>query len=610
MEANNKKDSIMKLAKSPYIRSFIKKYKVNYILGVFCLIIIDYLQTKIPLITGDLIDGLVNQNITALNIRESLIYIGILATIIIIGRILWRLFIFGTARKVERDIRNDIFAHLEKLSQKYYNNHKTGEIMAYITNDLEAVRQAMGQGVLMIFDVIFLLFFTLYNMFLKINVGLTIGAVIPLFLIALTTSLLGPKIFRRFADRQEAFANVSDFVQENFSGIKVIKAFVQQNKEIEAFKKENNNYFKSNMNLMKLQAGMHPIMNAISGFAMAVAISFGGYLTVNNIIDVGSFTAFIEYLGMLVWPMMAIGISINILTMGSASLERIESVLNQNVDIKDMDNVKPLDKFSGDIKFEHLYYKYPNEEESNKENLDDNNLNKDDYVLKDISFEIKKGETLGIVGRTGSGKTTLVNLLLRIYDAKRNSIYISGRDILDIPLKTLRENIGYVPQDNFLFSDTIKNNIDFSDGTLSDKEIYDAAEFACVHDNIVDFKDGYDTIVGERGVTLSGGQKQRVSIARALIKKPEILILDDSVSAVDTDTEEKILHNLKELRKGKTNIIIAHRISTIQNSNLIIVIDNGKIVEMGTHRQLVEKNGLYNSLYQKQLLEKMIDEEK
>lgn len=593
-KVTDEKDSILSLVKSQYIRNFIKKYKVSYIIGVFFLILIDYFQTKVPIIIGDIIDGFENYSITIGNVGEKLIIIGIIAAIIILGRILWRIYIFGTARKIERDIRNDIFNHLEKLSQRYYNNHKTGEIMAYITNDLEAVRQAMGQGVLLTFDVVTLLIFTLYNMVKNINISLTIAAVIPLTFIALATSKLGPTLFRKFANRQEAFAQISDFVQENFSGIKVIKAFVQQDKEIEAFEKVNKNYFKQNMDLMKMYAGMNPIMNAISGLAMAIAIGYGGFITVSGSISVGEFVAFIQYLGMLVWPMMAVGMAINTITMGSASLKRIESVLKENIEIKDSDNIEDIDSFEGSIKVNHLNYKYPDT---------------DTYVLKDITFEIKSGDTLGIVGRTGSGKTTLVNLLLRLYNVDKSSIFIGGKDIYDIPLKTLRENIGYVPQDNFLFSDTIRNNVDFSDGNLSDSEVVKATEFACVHENIVDFKEGYDTIVGERGVTLSGGQKQRVSIARALIKNPEILILDDSVSAVDTDTEEKILRNLKEQRANKTNIIIAHRISTIQNANHIIVLDNGEIVEQGTHNDLVENNGLYNSLYQKQLLEKMIDED-
>lgn len=588
------KDSILSLIKSPYVLSFIKKYKISYIFGIMFLVLIDYLQTIIPMNIGNVIDGLEKKNITLNSIQREIIIIMALAIVIIIGRIMWRLLIFGAARKIERDIRDDLFAHLEKLSQSYYSKHKTGEIMAYITNDLESVRQAMGMGIMMIFDVATLLFFTLYNMFTQINFLLTIFAVIPLISIALVTAKLGPKLFRRFADRQEAFSKISDFVQEDLSGIKVVKAFVQQEKEIEAFEKISKNYFKVNMNLMKMHAALNPFMSGIAGIAMAIAVGYGGYITINRVISVGNFVTFIQFLGMLVWPMMAIGMAVNTMTMGSASLKRIQSVLKEKVEIKDADDVINIDNFEGSIKFDNLSYKYPET---------------DVYALENISFKINKGETLGIVGRTGSGKTTLVNLLLRLYNVDENRIFVSGKDIMKLPLKALRENIGYVPQDNFLFSETIKNNIDFSDGNLPLTTVEEFAEFACVHENIVEFKDGYETIVGERGVTLSGGQKQRVSIARALIKDPEILILDDSVSAVDTDTEEKILNNLRKQRAGKTNIIIAHRISTIQKADHIIVIDEGKLVEQGTHEQLVANNGLYNSLYQKQLLEKMIDEE-
>lgn len=588
------KDSMIKMIKSPYIKGFIKKYKIRYFIGIVFLVLIDYLQTMLPLIIGSVIDGYKSGVYKSNNISHELLNIGVIAVFIVLGRIMWRYFIFGTSRMVERDIRNDLFDHLQLLSQRYYNNHKTGEIMAYITNDLEAVRNAMGQGFMMLFDVIALFIFTMYNMLTQINIVLTLSAVFPLVLIALLTTVIGPKLFRRYADRQEAFAEISDFVQENLSGIKVIKAFVQQKQEIMQFEKISKNYFDKNMKLFKLQALMRPSMNLISGIALAIAVGVGGIITYKGNISVGDFTAFIEYLGMLVWPMMAVGITINMITMGSAALERIEGVLKEPVEISDDGANEDIKIIDGSIKITNLSYKYPGT---------------DTYVLKDINIELKKGETLGIVGRTGSGKTTIVNLLLRMYNVDRGSIKIGGYDILDIPLNVLRTNIGYVPQDNFLFSDTIKNNIDFSDGTLSDEAIVDAANFSCVHDNIVEFKDSYRTLVGERGVTLSGGQKQRVSISRAIIKEPEILILDDSVSAVDTDTEEKILNNLKKTRQGKTNIIIAHRISTIQHADQIIVVDDGKIVEHGNHKQLVAMNGIYNSLYQKQLLEQMIDEE-
>ena len=594
MKKNGTNDTILDLIKSSYIRGFFKKYAISYILGIAILIAINYLQTKIPILFGSVIDGLEEKTITVEIIKITIISIGCIAFSIALGRIFWRLFIFGTARKIERDVSNDMFSHLEKLSQVYYSKHQTGEIMSFITNDLEALRSALGPGVLLVVDVITLLALTLFNMFVNIDVSLTIIAVIPLALISVITATLGKIIFKRFTAKQAAFSDVSNFVQEDISGIKVIKAFVQQKEELEAFKEVNQNYYKSNIKLLRLETAMRPLMQAVSGTALAVALGYGGWLATKGSISIGDLIAFIQYLGMLVWPMMAIGMAINHITRGSAALKRIQSVLDEPIEIQDSANSKALTAFSGDISVKNLTFCYPET---------------DTEILKNISFDITQGEMLGIVGRTGSGKSTLVNLLLRLYNVEKAAITISNKDILDIPLKTLRKNIGYVPQDTFLFSDTIKNNIDFTDGNLTIEKIIESAEFACVHDNIADFKDGYETIVGERGVTLSGGQKQRIAIARAFIKNPEILILDDSVSAVDTATEEKILANIKEQRKGKTTIIIAHRISTLQNADKIIVLDEGKIVESGKHSQLVKNNGLYNSLYQKQLLEKMIDEE-
>lgn len=580
--------------KSKYIRVFFKKYLLSYILGIIALVAVDIAQTRVPIIVGNVIDGIKLKNIDMSIIKSSIITLFIIAGVMYIGRIMWRFFIFGTSRSIERDIRNDMFSHLEKMSAKYYHKHAPGEVMAYMTNDLDAVRMALSQGILTLFDVIALGTLTLFNMVTEIDLILTIAAVIPLLLIAITVSLMGKELFSRYFNKQQAFADLSDFVQENLSGIKVIKSFVQETKIIESFEKVNKTTYDKNMKLVKLQIIMHPFMSLISGLALAVAIGYGGYITIIGRITIGEFTAFISYLGMLVWPMMAIGMMINIFTMGAASLERIESILKEPVEIADNEKTISIDKIVGNIKVNNLNYKYPET---------------DKYVLENIDFEIKQGQTLGIIGRTGSGKTTLVNLLLRVFEPNENSILINNTDILQIPLKTLRKNIGYVPQDNFLFSDSISNNIDFGLRSDDANKITNAAKASSVHDNIIEFKEGYDTVIGERGVSLSGGQKQRISIARALIKNPEILILDDSVSAVDTDTEEKILNHLKETRKGKTNIIIAHRISTIQDADLIIVLDEGKILEKGTHNELLEKNGLYHSIYEKQLLEKMLEEQ-
>lgn len=586
--------SVAGFIKSKYTKFFLKKYRANYLFGILFLIIIDVLQTRIPIITGYVIDGLELKNIEMNKIGHQILLLFMIAISVFIGRIIWRYFIFGTSRSIERDIRNDLFEHLEKMSTKYYQAHSAGEIMAHMTNDLEAVRMALGQGILFICDVVALGTITIFNMVNEIDLVLTIVAVIPLLMIAVTTSILGKELHKRFASKQEAFADLSNFVQENLSGIKVIKSFVQENKEIEAFEKVNKNNYNKNMKLMRMYTVMHPYMQFISGLSLAIAIGYGGYITVYGRISVGDFAAFIQYLGMLVWPMIAVGMTINIFTMGSASLERIEKILNEPAEIKNSVNVRQINHLNGSIEVRNLSYMYP---ETNN------------YVLKDVLFKIEKGQTLGIIGRTGSGKTTLVNLFLRVFDPDKNSIYIGGEDIMDIPLDVLRKNIGYVPQDNFLFSNTISNNIDFGVRTSTEDEIINAAKAACVHDNIIDFKEGYKTVIGERGVSLSGGQKQRISIARALIKDPEILILDDSVSAVDTDTEEKILSHIKNTRSGKTNVIIAHRISTIQNADLIIVIDDGKIIEKGKHAELIQNNGLYNSIYEKQLLEKMLEEQ-
>lgn len=580
--------------KSLYIKKFYKKYLLNYILGIIALIAVDIAQTRVPIIVGNVIDGIELKSIHMEDIKSSIIVLFIIAGVMYAGRILWRFFIFGTSRSIERDIRNDMFSHLEKMSVKYFQNHTPGEIMAYMTNDLDAVRMALAQGILTLFDVIALGTLTLFNMVTEIDPLLTVAAVVPLLLIALSARFLGREMFSRFSNKQQAFADLSNFVQEKLSGIKVIKSFVQESKVNMSFEKANKNTYDKNMKLLKLQTIMHPLMHMISGLALAIAIGYGGYITIQGRITLGDFTAFIAYLGMLVWPMMAIGIMINIFTMGSASLDRIEKILNEPADIKDNENAVEIENIEGSIRVVNLNYKYP---ETNK------------LVLQDINFEVNKGQTLGIIGRTGCGKTTLVNLFLRVFDPDENTMFINNTDILNIPLRVLRKNIGYVPQDNFLFSDSIANNIDFGLRSNDREKITEAAKSAVVHENIADFKEGYDTVIGERGVSLSGGQKQRISIARALIKDPEILILDDSVSAVDTDTEEKILKHLKETRTGKTNIIIAHRISTIQDADLIVVMDDGRIVEKGTHNELLTNKGLYYSIYEKQLLEKMLEEQ-
>jgi ATP-binding cassette subfamily B protein len=387
---------------------------------------------------------------------------------------------------------------------------------------------------------------------------------------------------------------MSDIVQENISGIRVIKAFVQESKEIFAFRKINENNYNKNIRVVKLQAIMFPLAMMISGLSIAIVLGYGGYLAIIGRLSLGELVAFIQYLLILVWPMIAFGWCLNIMSQGSASLRRLEELFRIPPDIFDGEPLKNIEQIKGRIVFRNLNFSYPGSEGIN---------------LKNISLDINVGETIGVVGRTGSGKTTLVNLLLRLYNPPKGTLFIDDIDILDMPLKVLRGAFGYVPQDNFLFSDTISNNIAFSSEQFSQNEIEAAAYRANIHNDIIDFPEGYKTIVGERGVTLSGGQKQRVSIARALIKKPPVLILDDAVSAVDTHTEDEIMKHLKEERKNQTSIIIAHRISTVQNADQIIVIEDGEIVEKGNHETLLALKGLYYDMAQKQQLEKELLEQ-
>lgn len=589
-----KKAGIFDLFKSPYARRFIGKYKWSYLIGIAILIVIDVVQTDVPLVVGDTINAIDTAGFEAAFIKQQVLRLAAIAAVVFFGRIGWRWFIFGSARKIERDMRNDLYGHLQTLSAGFFQDHKAGEIMAYMTSDIEAVRMVFAVTVMMGLDTLAIGISTLYKMITRINLTLSIVAFIPMILVAFTTTILGGELHRRFTRRQEAYSDLSDFVQEKLGGMKVIKAFVQEQKECAAFVEVNHKSQAANIKEARMQAFMFPFMRMIAGLSMALAIGYGGYIAILGKIDVGQFSSFIMFLNMLVWPMAAIGRIINIMTRGSASMKRLETILHAEPDIKDCPEAESKGIPAGSVELRGLTFRYPGDER---------------VALSDISFSLEKGQTLGIVGRTGCGKTTLVNLLMRVFDPDKGQVYIGGREIHTIPLQDLRRAIGYVPQDNFLFSDTISANISFGDRTKTQADIEEAAKAACVHDNIVDFTDGYDTLVGERGVSLSGGQKQRISIARALILDPEILILDDSVSAVDTDTEEKILQHLHETRQGKTNIIIAHRISTIQDADKIIVLDGGKLAEVGSHAELMQKNGIYADMYNRQLLEKMKKEE-
>jgi ATP-binding cassette subfamily B protein len=487
-----------------------------------------------------------------------------------------------------------MFAHLEKMSMGYYNKNKTGDLMAHFTNDLNAVRMSIGIAIVTTFDACIMSIMVLTKMFVYVNVELTLLAVIPLLFIAIGGVFYGRSAERRFSEKQKAFSGLTDQVQESISGIRVIKAFVQEKQELKSFAKANQDNKDKNMKVVKLKAIVMPLLDIVIGLSSVITLLYGGYLTIMGKITLGRFVAFNQYINMLVWPMIAAGDSITFYSQGFASLKRIQNIFLQKPEIYDETTVKDINHLEGEIEMKDLTFQFTSETPE---------------VLKHIFVKIDNGSTLAILGRTGSGKTAIANLLLRMYNVERGAITLDGHDIRDIPLKTLRENIAYVPQDIFLFSDTLQNNIAFGTTTNDIEIVQKAAKEACIHDNIMGFPQGYRTMVGERGVTLSGGQKQRSSIARAFMKDAPILILDDALSAVDTSTEEQILANLKKNRKGKTTIIIAHRISTIQNADHILVLDSGEIAEYGTHKELISKHGIYKKMYEKQLLEKQLEAE-
>lgn len=578
-----------------FIFQYIKKHRFRYIAGIITLFIVDFVNIYIPKFTGIITDGLTARTIDWNGVVRNLICIGLLGLTLAIGRFFWRFFLFGAARRIEKELRDDMFAHLEKLDVEYYNEHKTGDLMTRFTSDLNAVRMSIGPAVISAFDASVMAVMVIAQMMIYINVKLTLLAIIPMLLILFGELYYGKIIHSRYIARQEAVSDLTDFVQESISGVRVIKAFVRERAELRAFAKENANTKEKNLDIARLTSIIMPLLDVIIGISILIALVYGGYLALVGDITLGRFVAFNQYINMLVWPMLACGDAINMFSQGSASIGRIQNIFNQKPEIFDHEETKPVEKIKGDITFSHLTFIHRGHSEP---------------TLNDINLHVPAGTTLAIIGRTGNGKSTLVNLLLHLYNTKPGMLLIDGRDINTIALKTLRENIAYVPQDNFLFSDTLKSNISFGVDEEDMDAITRATEAACIHDNIISFPEGYDTIVGERGVTLSGGQKQRSSIARALMKDAPILILDDALSAVDTDTEERILHNLKENRAGKTTILIAHRISTIQNADIIMVLEDGTAKEIGNHESLMALKGIYYDMFEKQQLEAAIGEKR
>ncbi len=585
------------------IKEFLSKNYMKYIYGLLAIIVADLCTILTPILSGRIVDGIVDtvngtDNLTS---RRLLIlcsiFIGI-AMIKMLANFFTRLFVLGASFILDFGTRSAMFSKLLELTMNYYNKKSSGEIMALSTNDLSAVTRAMGMGIMHVINTIILLIFSVAYLAIKLNVGLTLAVFIPFPFLIIIISQFGKFIHKRFKKVQESFASLTGKTEETIGGIRVVKSFVQEEHEIANFEKFNEENYQANVALAKVRAVFHPTLSLLSNVTYFILLIFGGLIAMDGQISLGEFIVVNGFLGMLVRPITFIGMIINFLQRGKVSLSRISELLYQKTDIYDgkfnetIKEDKLPDNLRGDIIINNLSFTY--EEKKIK-------------ALDNISIKLKHGQTLGVIGEVGSGKTTLVNLLTRIFDFEENQgqITIDGYDIKELPLHYLRDNIGYVPQDNFLFSDTISYNVSFAEKQHSKEEIEDAVKKSNVYENIMEFPDKFDTFLGEKGVNVSGGQKQRLCIARALIQKRPIMIFDDCLSAVDVETEKEILANLRDEREGRTCIVIAHRISTIKDSDLIVVLGDGKIIESGTHDELVLLNGEYNKMHRLQLMEEL-----
>lgn len=569
---------------------FFKQEKRHYIIGVTSLILVAIFQLIPPKVIGIIIDEIAEDNIHLKIILGWVVVLVLAAVAQYIFRYIWRTNIWGSAARLEKDLRRQLFDHFTKMDQIFYQKHRTGDLMAHATNDLNAIQNVAGAGILTFADSFITGGITIIAMILFIDWRLTLIALLPLPLLAVTSRVLGTKLHDAFRDAQEAFSNINDKAQESITGMKVLKTFGQEQEDIADFSRKIDDAIVKNKRVNFLDALFDPFITLIIGLSYVVTIIIGGNFILNDTITIGQLVSFISYIGMLVWPMFAIGRLFNVLERGNASYDRVAELLSNKTHIIEKENaIHEAPK--GTLEFSIRSFYYPDSKEE---------------TLKNLQFVVNEGETLGIVGKTGSGKTTIMKLLLREFDDYAGQITFDSRNIKDYTLDALLGSLGYVPQDHFLFSTTIRDNIRFIDPTLPQSEVEQAAQLADIATDIEEMPAGYDTLVGERGVSLSGGQKQRLSIARALIAKPEILILDDALSAVDAKTEEAILSNLKAARQNKTTIIAAHRLSSVMHAKEIIVIEEGQIIERGTHQELLALGGWYAKMWAKQQLEAKI----
>lgn len=573
------------------LNKYLWRYRYSLALGIVWVLLTNFCVVYAPKFIGQAIDTMKGGYTMSEIVRE----VGFAVLFSALGGFFLfcvRQTIIVVSRKIEYDLKNDFYAHLQTLSLNFFKSNSTGDLMSRATNDLNAVRNYLGPGIMYSLNTAFRLVFALSAM-MAMSPELTFFALLPAPLLSYGVYRIGKIIHHRSQELQERYARITTKVQENLSGIRVVKAYTREESEVAQFEMLNRDYYEKNLDLAKLQAVFYPLMSGLIGVSVILTVWIGGEMVIAGQMTIGAISQFLIYVASLAWPMISIGWVTNIIQRAAASQIRLNEILNLAPEISDSDNVNhQISKLEGTIEFKKVSFAYP----SNPERL----------VLKNISFKLAQGAKLAIVGATGSGKSTLVNLIPRMIEATSGEILIDGIPIRHIPLKVLRKHIGFVPQDYFLFSDTIRGNIAFGAIEASDSDVRHAAEIACIHDDIQAFPAQYDTIIGERGITLSGGQKQRTSIARALIRKPSILILDDALSAVDTKTEDGILHNLNTATHTTTTILISHRISTVRNADIILLLENGEIVEQGSHSELIAQQGRYADLYQKQLLEEEI----